>query len=302
VVAFVETTVSMFFLPAKNALVPNLVAERHLPAANSLNSMGEQIPTFVGPLLGGALFGLIGLGGLVLLDVATYLVSAALISRIAARSGTPEEAPDVPAEAAVSAWAGAVGEWLGGLRQIGRDPRLVAVFAVSAILFMGEGVIFVLVVIFVKDVLGGGATEFSWVITAYGVGGIAGGFLAAWLGAAVGAARLLALSAATNGILLLLMFNIPLLPLIIALGVPAGATVVGCIVGEQTLLQKWVPESYMGRVFGAFETTQALLMLVGISLAAVLAGPLGTVVVLSVVGAVYVLAGAVAWVALPAEG
>jgi uncharacterized protein (DUF983 family) len=98
------------------------------------------------------------------------------------------------------------------------------------------------------------------------------------------------------------MFNIPLLPLILALGVPAGATVVGCIVGEQTLLQKWVPESYMGRVFGAFETTQALLMLVGISLAAVLAGPLGTVVVLSVVGAVYVLAGAVAWVALPAEG
>src|SRR5215210_982765 len=37
VVAFVEATISMFFLPAKNALVPNLVEARHLAAANSLN-------------------------------------------------------------------------------------------------------------------------------------------------------------------------------------------------------------------------------------------------------------------------
>jgi MFS family permease len=175
------------------------------------------------------------------------------------------------------------------------------VFAISAITFIGEGVIFVLIIIFVKDVLGGDATEFSWIVTAYGAGGIAGGFLAAWLGGAFGETRLLSLSIAANGIFLLLMFNIPLLPLVVALGVPAGATVVGSIVGEQTLLQKWVPDGYMGRVFGAYETTQALLMLAGIGLAAVLAGPLGAVVVLSFVGVRYVMAGAVAWATLPGD-
>ena len=301
VVAFVEATVSQFFIPAKNALVPNLVEERNLAAANSLNSLSENIPAFVGPLLGGALFGLVGLGGLVLLDIASYLVSAALISLIAARSKAPEEAPAVPAEAAVSAWTGALGEWLEGLQLVGRDLRVVAVFAVSAITFIGEGAIFVLIVIFVKDVLGGGATEFSWIITAYGVGGIAGGFFAAWLGGVLGEVRLLVLSTAANGMFLLLMFNIPVLPLVVAFGVPAGATVVGSIVGEQTLLQKWVPDGYMGRVFGAYETTQALLMLAGIGIAAVLAGPLGAVVVLSVVGVLYVLAGAVAWVTLASD-
>src|SRR5215210_3207199 len=102
-------------------------------------------------------------------------------------------------------------------------------------------------------------------------GGIAGGFLAAWLGPTVGETRLLALSAAANGIFLLLMFNIPALPLVVAHGVPAGATVVGWFVGAQTLLQKWVPDSHRGRVFGAYETTQALLLLVGMGLAAALA-------------------------------
>jgi hypothetical protein len=97
------------------------------------------------------------------------------------------------------------------------------------------------------------------------------------------------------------MFNIPVLAVVVALGVPAGATVLGWFVGAQTLLQKWVPDSYRGRVFGAYETTQALLLLVGMGLAAALAAPLGVVVVLSAVGALYILAGAVAWVVLPAE-
>jgi hypothetical protein len=131
------------------------------------------------------------------------------------------------------------------------------------------------------------------------VGGIAGGFLAAWLGPTTGETRLLALSAAANGVFLLLMFNIPVLALVVALGIPAGATVVGWFVGAQTLLQKWVPDSHRGRVFGAYETTQALLLLVGMGLAAVLVAPLGAVLILSVVGILYVVTGAVAWATLP---
>jgi len=68
-VAFSESTASQFFLPAKSALVPRLVPERDLTAANSLNSVGEDVPSLVGPLLGGALLGLIGLGGLIFLDI-----------------------------------------------------------------------------------------------------------------------------------------------------------------------------------------------------------------------------------------
>ena len=303
VVAFVEATVSMFFLPAKDALIPNLVDERHLTAANSLNSMGEQIASLAGPLLGGALFGLLGLGGLVLLDIFSYLVSAVLISLISARSvvaaGEPAGDATETAQLTATVWSGALREWLEGLRLVGRDLRVAAVFGVVAVAMVGEGVINVLIIVFVKDVLGGGSPEFSWIITAYGAGGIAGGFLAAWLGPTAGESRLLALSAAANGVFLLLMFNIPVLPLVVALGVPAGATVVGWFVGAQTLLQKWVPDSYRGRVFGAYETTQALLLLVGMGLAAALVVPLGAVLILSVVGILYVVTGVVAWATLP---
>jgi predicted MFS family arabinose efflux permease len=299
-VAFVESSVSMFFLPAKSASIPNLVAERDLTAANSLNQLTEEIPSLVGALLGGALLGVVGLSGLVLLDITTYLASALLIFLIrASTAAAPDEEPEVTPEVAVSAWANALSEWVGGLRLIGRDRSLAVLFAVISIATVGEGVVFVLIVIFFRDVLGGGSAEFSYFIAGYGVGGIIGGLLLGWASRVIEEVRLFSLSLIANGLILIAIYNFTVLPVIVALAVLAGMTVVGWFVTSQTLLQKWVSDRYRGRVFGAFETTYALTMLVGMGLAVVLEGALGVVVVLSVVGVVWSLAGVVAWSMLP---
>ena len=299
-VAFVEASVSMFFLPAKGATIPNLVAERDLTAANSLNSLSEEVPSLVGALLGGALLGIVGLSGLILLDGATYLASALLISLISVpTAAAPDEEPEATPEVAVSAWANALKEWLGGLRLIGRDRSVAILFAVISVATVGEGVVTVLVIIFFRDVLGGGSAEFSYFIAAYGVGGIAGGLLLGWTSTLIDETRLFSLSLITNGLLLVAIFNIPMLAVIVALAVLSGMTVVGWLVTSQTLLQKWVGDRYRGRVFGGLETTQALTILLGMGLAVVLAGSLGVVVVLSIVGAAWSLAGVVAWLMLP---
>src|SRR5215210_1656017 len=123
-VAFLEAAVSQFFIPAKNATIPNLVAERQLTSANSLNAMTEDIPSLIVPPLGGALLALIGLGGLVSLDVATYLVSAGMISLIAVRPSKVEEEPAATEGLATSAWTGVWREWLEGLRVVSADRRI----------------------------------------------------------------------------------------------------------------------------------------------------------------------------------
>ena len=299
-VAFVEASVSMFFLPAKSAIIPNLVAERDLTAANSLDSLSEEVPSLIGPILGGALLGVVGLSGLVLLDIATYLVSALLISLISVPTAAQEgDEPDVTPEVAVSAWANALKEWLAGLRLIVRDRSVAVLFGIISVATVGEGVVTVLWIIFFRDVLGGGAQEFSYFIAAYGVGGILGGLLVGWSSRLIDETRLFSLSLIANGLLLLAIFNARLLPVIVALAVLAGITVVGWFVTSQTLLQKWVPDRYRGRVFGAYETTQALTLLVGMGVAVALEGLLGVVVVLSIVGAVWSLAGVGAWSMLP---
>src|SRR5258708_20732892 len=49
--AFVESTISQFFIPAKSAIIPNLVDEQHLLSANSLNSTNKELTPLFGPFL-----------------------------------------------------------------------------------------------------------------------------------------------------------------------------------------------------------------------------------------------------------
>ena len=60
-VAFVESSVSKFFEPAKSALIPRLVEARQLTAANALSSVSGNVISMVAPTAGGALLVLGGL-------------------------------------------------------------------------------------------------------------------------------------------------------------------------------------------------------------------------------------------------
>src|SRR5690348_17013037 len=80
--AFVESIISQFFIPAKSAIIPNLVDEEHLLAANSLNSMSQELTRLVGPFLGGMLLGLLGINSVIVVDAASFLISAGMIALI----------------------------------------------------------------------------------------------------------------------------------------------------------------------------------------------------------------------------
>ena len=80
--AFADSLVSPFFNPAQTAIIPMLVEEKDLAPANSLNSMSQELTRLIGPSLGGLLFGLLGIGSVITLDVISFLVSAALVALI----------------------------------------------------------------------------------------------------------------------------------------------------------------------------------------------------------------------------
>ena len=65
------------------------------------------------------------------------------------------------------------------------------------------------------------------------------------------------------------------------------------LVTESTLLQTGVADEYRGRVFGAYGTTQALTVLIGMGLASALGDLAGVVPLFNLVGGLYVLSGLV---------
>ncbi len=300
--ALLEVSIGQFFLPARNALLPSLAGERHLLAANALSAQTIALASVLGPTAGGAVAGWLGLTGVVLVNSASYLVSALLISLIAVpgATGQPEAECEPAGPTHRGGSAAAARDWLDGLRLMARERILVVLLLVTGITALSLGVVNVLLVVFVSEVLRGGAFQFGWLATAQGAGGVAGGLALGRLAAVLPAPRLLALGMSAAGIALFARNHVPVVTVALLTTTLIGFASVVYTVTEQTLLQKTVADEYRGRVFGAWSTGQALMMLTGMGIASVLGDALGVVPLLDAAAILFLLAGAITLTRLPA--
>ena len=278
VVAFLESTASLFFGPANNALLPQLVSKDELVTANSLDALGENAARIIGPALGGALLATVGLGAVALIDVGSYLVGAGLIFLIQPPSATSEESMIQESERSIRMeWVSFWREWIAGLKLVSQRRPLSFAFLAFGIALVGDSILGVLLVVFVQDVVGVGAQQFGWILTARGIGGVLGGLVVARFGHRIRPKNLMAYGMAGTGILLFIMLQFPVLPVILVAGVAVGLPAMAWLIAGQTWLQVHAEDQYRGRVFGAFETYSALMGLLGIGLATFSGESLGTV-------------------------
>lgn len=299
-VAFLESLIAQFFGPAENALLPHLVATERLSEANALNSVNNNLALLIGPVLGGALIGFLGLPGVVLLDSASFLIAGILIWLInePGESLRKEGKPGGRAATViVGNWKSFWREWWEGLQLVTTDRSISALFVAGGVAVLGEGIFTVLLIPFV-ELVHGGSVVLGWLLTIRGLGGLFGGLIVGFVSRLVLPHRMFPLSLSLIGLLALLMYNasalVWILVILFLLGVPAMAAQIS----SQTLFQSQVSDQLRGRVFGAFGATVALLMLSGQCLASLLGGYLGIVVMLNIGGGLYILAGGIAFVLL----
>ncbi len=297
-VAALEATLTAFFGPAENALLPTLVGEEHLAPANALNALNNNLARLIGPPLGGTLVGLAGLPAVVLVDSASYFIGAALIAAMAAR---PARAGGLvaPAARAGATWDAVRRDWREGLGLIRRARLVAVVFAVVGVSTFADSMNSALLVPFVDTVLRAGAQGFGWLLTVQAVGGLLASAVIGRAGRALSPARLLTLSCLGTGLMSLVLVTFPSLALALVFSAIGGVPAVGYQVGTQTLLQRGVADAYRGRVFGALDTTNALLRLAGLALAGGLGDVVGILPMLYVMGGLRFLSGVVALVAVP---
>jgi MFS family permease len=299
---FFQSSISQFFGPAENALLPTLVAEEHLISANALNALNNNLARLVGPPIGGFAAVVFSLSGVAALDIVSYWLAALLISLIAVHA-EPSAPGEKQRRRTLSVQvSGVLSEWLEGLRLIVREPRLRLLFLIAALPMIGEGVMGTLLVVFVSVMLGGGGIELGWLMSAQAVGGIIGSVLIGSVAKGVPLYRLMGISAVAFGLIDLMIFNYPLfvpsvwpgICLMVLVGIPA----VGYGTGLTTMLQTATADQYRGRVFGAFSMIGSLLYLFGTILAGYLGEHLHVVAILNVQGLGYVVAGVLALVLL----
>jgi MFS family permease len=289
-VSAVKATLSQFFGPARSALLPRLVTQETLVAANALSSATESLVRLVGPTLGGALLAFSGLTFVVLLDAVSYLVSAVMIARIRLSPGQRRNAPEAVDGAPSGAWRRLLREWSDGWKVVRESGVMFNLVLVSSVAMVAQGLINVLLVPYVKEMLGGGSAQFGWLATAQGIGGLAGGLVMGSVGERWLTPRVISLSLGSAGVLFLLMVHFPALVtalvLIALIGFPSSVYVIGV----QTLLQTHSSDRYRGRVFGIYGALIMLAMIAGMGLASILGDVAPLTLLLDAAGTFFILA------------
>jgi DHA3 family tetracycline resistance protein-like MFS transporter len=257
-----------FFNPASRSLVPDLIPTDELPRANSLLGFARPLQLWViGPLVGGAVVGLVGTGAALLADAGTFVVSAALLTRLSRRGPAAEPAT-----------AGIVADAREGLAYVGANRWATVWFTASALSTLAfHGPFDVLVPTMLKTDVGLSEAQAGWWMAMIFASGGVGALLASSLVGQRGLPRRFML--VLYSVEALSLFGLAMFAyltrfwegLVIGL-VVFGAVVTSEIIGD-TNLQREVPRHLLGRVTG-------LEWFVAIGMAPIsfaIAGPLGRI-------------------------
>ncbi len=241
------------FSPAETVLLPMIVRDEDLTAANGLYSLTSQLASAVGSAIGGAAVAAIGIRIVFGMDAASFWLSALAILLMmksvtwkGPASDAPQTNPDNAENASSSSFLSSFREGLAGFRRV---PILVRLLPAVILTNFSYAAAFTMMPYWIHHHLHAGVSWYGLVDAAWAgglvLGGLASGYFGKWplqRSLVVGG---LVLAAFTTGFALA---GTP--PLAAGLLLMAGLAngVVNAVVF--TFLQRIIPSEIRGRVFG----------------------------------------------------
>jgi len=274
VLVFLMGLARTVFNPTIRAAFPSVVGEGDLTRANALIGGTFSASIMVGPALGGLLVASVGVDTAFLADAVTYLISAVLLSTVSLPRPRRESEEE----------EGFVRELRSGFGYLIGAPVPLAIVLGAFLTILTINATVPAEVFLAKETFGAGDAGYGLLVSLWGGGMVLGSALMALLGDRVSLVLLYFLSIFVGALALAGTGLSPAFVLALgALTVEGAATGIDNVATD-TILQKQVPEAYLGRVFS--------IRLLGYSVGEALAYPVGGLLV-DAVGprSTYLLAG-----------
>jgi MFS family permease len=294
-IAFGVTTVSLFFRPAKAAVLPRIVRRKDLMAANSATWTAEALADIAGfPLA--ALF-VASLGAALPLafwiDAASYLVSAALILGIAVPPVARDAAPLVG-----SALRRFGNEMREGWTFLRSRSELFQNTLISAVAQTSVGATLALTVVYARDALDpsviGYPENYAVLEAVLGIGNLVGGIGVGLIGARLRKGRLIVAGFLAMGAAVVVLGATSSIVVAIAAVAVMGIANLVFIIPTQTLFAELTPTHLMGRVIAMRQTIVFGSLTGAMAAASVLAEFVYVGLVVALFGAITLAAGLMA--------
>lgn len=269
--AFCVTVSGTIFWPASVALIPSLVRspEERL-AANAASMEAESVASIVGSAIAGLIAGAGFITQSLLIDAATFAVSAGSLWLMRIEIAAPVESQSADEEEDM-----VPGGVIAGFVNLFRRPLLLFMVLVLALPQVGEGALNVWIVSYAEHALRLGNAGIGYLYSAVGVGAVVGGIVAATIGGGIRLDILLTVSAILAGLFLAVFGLIHLAVIALMCVLLIGIVETTLFTAHETLLQQAVPEGSLGQVSGTLDSLFFNLTLVGTLASGILSGVFG---------------------------
>lgn len=233
-----QATAAAFDIPARQALVPNLVPAKDLPNAFSLSSIAFQVGAIVGPALGGWTIAVWGQAYPYLINAISYGAVLIAIWRIG-----PVAQQHIQTRRSLLDWQAIREGWVFILNQ----PLIFASMLLDffATFFSSANTLMPIVA---RDILGVGEIEYGWLSSAQAIGAVLAGIVMSQLGEIRRQGPLFLLSVVFFGLATILfgiarVFWLAMLALILVGAADAVSTII-----RNTIRQLLTPDHLRGRM------------------------------------------------------
>lgn len=258
-VTFLLSAMDRFFRPAMLALIGDIVEEGKREQALGLGQFSVSLATIIGPLIATALFFSVSIQWLLLINMASFVVSFGSLRLI--------QEPQITLEKQVSQATNFLRELGAGFLYICRHSILVTLVISTMIAALGAGVLNALNIFFLTQDLHASQNLYGVMDTVLGLGMVCGAILSAIFAARIGKLRLIWSSLILIGALIIAYARmtsfIPAMVLLFLVGCPIAALMV--VTGP--LMLQIVARDFVGRVSSLFDPATTLASLIGTFLA-----------------------------------
>lgn len=267
-IAILVAVATTFFRPTVQAVIPALVREEELFAANSVAWSTEQLVQIIGSALAGTLIAFVGPQAAFIFNAGTFFFSAAMIATM--------EVPDTAVPATEkNGWRTYLDEIRAGFDYARKDIFVSRLIIVQMLASLAVGGTSALLVVLSERHLLLAPAGFSMLLLAIGVGALLGPFFLGVITRQYKDVRLLFIPYLVRGIGDILIALIASFPLALFLLFVYGLNTSSGMVVYNSIMQTSVPDRVRGRVFTLMDMTWSIMEILSIAMGGLLADALG---------------------------
>jgi len=297
-IIFVIFCIGRFFVPAKMAIIPDLVDKQDLLMANSLVHITGMIAAVLGFGISGVLVEWLGAKGGFYLDALGFLVSGTLIFLIAKKPLTSVSFKQVSyeiVEAIGVIQKSVFQEIKEGILYFIKNKDIRFTSGVIFILWSALGAVYVVLIVFVQNTLRSATKDLGLLIMFLGIGLFFGSLVYGKFGQRISHYKVIFVSLILSGIMLVVFaYSLTYHPsflLAAVLSFKLGLLISPIMIASNTIIHNVSDTAMMGKIFSSLEIIMHLGFLIFMFISSLLAERFSHVLILIIVGCVFSVLG-----------